>query len=84
MASYKYVAYLIKMQLPLHILVCIGRNERLRRNINKILLPEDVSLTIIGFTDRIADFMAISDVLITKPGPGSVCEALKSECAYDS
>ncbi len=78
LASYRYVRTLIKMQLPMHILVCLGRNERLRRNINKILLPEDVSLTIIGFTDRIADLMAISDVLITKPGPGSVCEALES------
>lgn len=77
-ASYRYVRTLTKMQLPMHILVCLGRNEKLRRNINKILLPEYVSLTVIGFTDKIADLMAISDVLITKPGPGSVCEALQS------
>src|SRR5262245_17981924 len=24
----------------------------------------------IGFTDRVADFMAAADVLVTKPGPG--------------
>lgn len=78
MASYRYVRTLAKMQLPMHILVCLGRNERLRRNIQKILLPDYVTMTIIGFTDRIADLMAISDVLITKPGPGSVCEALES------
>ncbi len=78
LASYRYVRMLSKMHLPLHILVCLGRNERLRRNINKILLPDYVSITVVGFTDRIADLMAISDVLITKPGPGSVCEALES------
>ena len=78
LASYRYVRKLAKMKHPVHILVCLGRNERLRRNISKILLPEEVTLTIIGFTDRIADLMAISDVLITKTGPGSVCEALES------
>ena len=78
LASYRYVRALSKMQTPLHIIACLGRNERLRRNISKILLPDHVTLTIVGFTDRIADLMAVSDVLITKPGPGSVCEGLES------
>lgn len=78
LSSYRYVRTLAKMDMPMHILVCLGRNEQLRRNISRILLPEDVTITIIGFTDRIADLMSISDVLITKPGPGSVCEALES------
>ena len=77
LASYRYVRTLAKLAMPMHILVCLGRNMRLSRNINKILLPPEVTLTIIGFTDRIADLMSISDVLITKPGPGSVCEALE-------
>jgi 1,2-diacylglycerol 3-beta-galactosyltransferase len=29
----------------------------------------------VGFTDRVADFMAASDLLVTKPGPGSLAEA---------
>jgi processive 1,2-diacylglycerol beta-glucosyltransferase len=77
LASYRYVRTLAKLDMPMHILVCLGRNMRLSRNINKILLPPEVTLTIIGFTDRISDLMGISDVLITKPGPGSVCEALE-------
>ncbi len=76
-ASYRYVRKLIKLNKPLHIIVCLGRNERLRRNINKIVLPPYITLTVLGFTDRIADLMAVSDVLITKTGPGSVCEALE-------
>jgi UDP-N-acetylglucosamine:LPS N-acetylglucosamine transferase len=28
-----------------------------------------------GFTDRVADFMNAADVLVTKPGPGSLAEA---------
>jgi UDP-N-acetylglucosamine:LPS N-acetylglucosamine transferase len=29
----------------------------------------------LGFTDRVAELMAASDVLVTKPGPGSLAEA---------
>jgi len=32
-----------------------------------------------GFTDRVADLMAASDVLITKPGPGSLAEAAQQQ-----
>lgn len=77
-ASYRYVRTLARMKKPMHIFVCLGRNERLRRNIKKILLPPGVTISIIGFTNRIPELMAISDVLITKPGPGSVCEGRRS------
>ncbi len=36
-------------------------------------------LLLLGSRTASADLMAISDVLITKPGPGSVCEALRVE-----
>jgi 1,2-diacylglycerol 3-beta-galactosyltransferase len=32
-----------------------------------------------GFTDRVADLMAASDVLVTKPGPGSLAEATQQQ-----
>jgi 1,2-diacylglycerol 3-beta-galactosyltransferase len=35
-------------------------------------------LTTLGFTDRIAELLAASDVLVTKPGPGSLAEAFQS------
>lgn len=75
---YRYVRTLARMKMPLHMIIVLGRNEQLRRNINKIYLPPSVTMTLLGFTDRIADLMAISDVLITKPGPGSVNEAIES------
>lgn len=78
-ASYRYVRKLARLDMPMHIIVCLGRNERLRRNLHKIMLPEGVTLSIFGFTRRIADLMAISDVLITKPGPNSLCEGLCSQ-----
>jgi len=34
-------------------------------------------LRTLGFTDRVADLLAASDVLVTKPGPGSLAEAVQ-------
>lgn len=78
LANYRYVRALAKMDTPMHLIVCLGRNETLKKNISKILLPSHITTTVIGFTDRIADLMAVSDVIITKPGPGSICEAIAS------
>ena len=36
-------------------------------------------LRIFGFTDRVAELMAASDVLVTKPGPGSLAEAFHQQ-----
>jgi processive 1,2-diacylglycerol beta-glucosyltransferase len=33
----------------------------------------------VGFTDRVADFMAAADLLVTKPGPGSLAEAFQEQ-----
>ncbi len=78
LANYRYVRALAKMDTPMHLIVCLGRNESLKKNISKIMLPPHITTTILGFTDRIADLMAVSDVLITKPGPGSISEAIVS------
>lgn len=74
----RFVRVLAKMDIPMHMIVCLGRNERLRRVINKIMLPPGTTLSVVGFTDRIADLMSVSTVVITKTGPGSSCEALES------
>lgn len=78
LTSYRYARIMARLGLPLHMIIVLGRNESLKRNINKIMLPKDVTMTLLGFSNRIADLMAISDVIITKPGPGSVYESLES------
>lgn len=76
-ASYKYAKQIIKMARPLHLVVCLGRNEQLRAKIDKLKKRSRmVSIQTIGFTDKISDLMAASDLLITKSGPGSISEAV--------
>jgi processive 1,2-diacylglycerol beta-glucosyltransferase len=75
-ASYRYVRRIARLDIPVHLIVCLGRNGKMRRKIQKIKLPPDMSMTVVGFTNRISDLMAISDFLLTKAGTVSVCEAL--------
>lgn len=61
---------------PAHLLICIGKNEALRPQIEAVHMPPHITNTIIGFTDKIADLMAITDLFITKSGSVSVNEAI--------
>jgi len=75
---YRYVKALARLKKPMHLVACIGRDERLRESINSISLPPHITLSIVGFTNRISDLMFVSDLLITKAGPNSICEAMAS------
>jgi len=75
-STYRYVKKIAKMKLPLHLIICLGRNERLRKKVERIKMRPQISKTTLGFTERISDLMAVSDLLITKSGPNSISEAL--------
>lgn len=78
-ATYTYVKQLIRSSLSFHILICLGKNEKMRNNLEKLKLPSHISTTIISQTDRIADLMSISTLCITKSGTVSVCETIYKE-----
>ena len=62
--------------MPFHLIVCIGKNEQSKTDLERISIPPHITLKIVGFTPRISDYMGVSDMLITKSGTLSVCEAL--------
>jgi len=64
------------LDVPAHFTFCIGKGAFLKEKIMAITFPPHVTYTIVGFTDRIADLMEVSDLLVTKSGTVSVCEAL--------
>jgi len=63
-------------EIGAHLIVCAGKNERLARKLKKVPLHPSNSITVMGFTDKVADLMAMADIIITKPGPGTINEAL--------
>lgn len=75
-ASINYLKEISKINLDAHIIICTGRDDNLKDKLKKVNLSENLTLSIIGFTDRISDLMAVSDCIITKPGPTSISEAL--------
>ncbi len=77
--SVAYLKHIAKMDFSLHLLICIGKNEAIRKSIERIKFPPNVTRSIIGFTRRISDLMAISDVLITKAGATTLVEAIEMQ-----
>jgi len=77
-ALMRYAKRLAKMDFPLQVVFCVGKNEAIREKIESLPRDARVSFTTVGFTDRMNDYMAVSDVLIAKPGPTGMIEALYS------
>lgn len=60
--------------LPVQQIVVCGRNESLRRRLEKTTWH--VPTHILGFVHNMPTLMHAADVVVTKAGPSSICEAL--------
>jgi hypothetical protein len=58
-----------------HVMAICGENPKLVASLSQFAVVCAPRLHVCGFTDRVADYMAASDLLVTKPGPGSLSEA---------
>ena len=63
---------LAQSALPIRLVVVCGRNTQARQALLRahIQVPMDV----LGFCENIPELMGDADVLVTKAGPGSICE----------
>lgn len=75
-ALIKYLKEICKSDLELHLILCIGRSNDLVENIKGIILPSNITISIIGYISNISDLIYISDLIITKSGPTTIAEAL--------
>lgn len=73
------VRALIASQLPLQLLVICGMNRSLKRKMHYVARTAPIRMHVHGFTQRIAQMMTAADVMITKPGPGTIMEAVIKE-----
>ncbi|KNY29825.1 MGDG synthase family glycosyltransferase [Pseudobacteroides cellulosolvens] len=67
---------LLKLERDIQIVVITGTNKKLLRHLEKCSKGSKKYIKIIGYTDKISDYMDMSDILITKPGGMTVSEAL--------
>jgi len=57
------------------ITVC-GHNKKAYENINELRKSLNYPVVVIGFTDKVAELMSVSDLMVTKAGGISVTEAM--------
>jgi processive 1,2-diacylglycerol beta-glucosyltransferase len=74
--AYAYAKKVGDLDLNAHIVVIAGRNNKLKKQLERLELHSSNTMTVFGFTERVADIMAVSNVIITKPGPGTINEAI--------
>eukprot|EP00871_Galdieria_phlegrea_P004854 jgi/Galph1/536/GphlegSOOS_G5161.1 len=63
---------------PVNVIVVCGGNVRLYETLSRMTKEEEGyqgKLVVVGYTKRVADYMRISDLVISKPGPGVVAES---------
>jgi processive 1,2-diacylglycerol beta-glucosyltransferase len=71
-----YVKSLVTLDRNVHLLVCVGRNTALTRKLSRIKNNGPVTFTVVPFTPKIPDLMAVSNLLITQPSPNVCNEAM--------
>ena len=58
------------------LVVICGRNERLRQALQRSATDWPIPVQVCGFVDNMQEWMAASDCVISKAGPGTIAEAL--------
>ena len=76
---YTFSKQLINSSLPVQLIVCCGRNDKLKQKVDKLAKYSKKSIKVFGFTDEVDNLMDASDVIVTKPGPGVISEAIVKE-----
>lgn len=57
------------------VVVVCGKNEEMRRDLERKTWPESVSVVVKGFVNNMDAWMGASDCIVTKAGPGTIAEA---------
>lgn len=73
------VRQLIRSGLPLQLLVICGLNRSLKRKMHYLARTTPIRMHVHGFTQRISLMMSAADLMISKPGPGTIMEAVIKE-----
>jgi 1,2-diacylglycerol 3-beta-galactosyltransferase len=66
---------LLEADPAFRVVAICGENPRLFERLAPLEARAGGRLVRLGFTDRVAEILAASDLLVTKPGPGSLSEA---------
>jgi processive 1,2-diacylglycerol beta-glucosyltransferase len=67
---------LLDVEIPLDVVAVTGRNEKAGEQLRALPAPERHRTHVIGFTDQMDEWMAMADLVASKPGGLTTSEAL--------
>jgi processive 1,2-diacylglycerol beta-glucosyltransferase len=67
---------LVFMPADAQVMVIVGRNEKLRARLERQVASAARPVRVVGFTDKIHEWMQAADLVVTKPGGLTVAESL--------
>jgi processive 1,2-diacylglycerol beta-glucosyltransferase len=70
------LAGLGRMQHPAQVVALCGKNEELKKKIERLPPSSNVIIKPIGFTTEMDEYMSAADIVLGKPGGLTTCEAL--------
>lgn len=70
---------LLNSKKDIQIIAITGKNLKLKRQLEKYSQHSKKKVIIMSYTNRVADLMDISDLIITKPGGMTIAESLVKE-----
>lgn len=74
----KMLLALNSCKAPIQVIAVCGHNKKAYEDIEKMRSKLDYPVILFGFTDKVAELMAVSDLMVTKAGGISVTEALNA------
>jgi processive 1,2-diacylglycerol beta-glucosyltransferase len=72
---------ILEVDVPIEVVVVTGRNEKVKAQLEQVAVPPAHRATILGFTEHMDDLMAVSDIVVSKPGGLTTSEVLASGAA---
>jgi processive 1,2-diacylglycerol beta-glucosyltransferase len=72
---------LLEIGVPLEIVSVTGRNDQMKKELQKIEVPCRHRSKVIGFTGKIHELMAVADLVVSKPGGLTTSEVIASGAA---
>jgi processive 1,2-diacylglycerol beta-glucosyltransferase len=72
---------ILEVDVPIEVVVVTGRNEKVKAQLEQIAVPPAHRATILGFTEHMDALMAVSDIVVSKPGGLTTSEVLASGAA---
>ena len=76
---FEIVEELDQQKVKVQLIIICGRNKSLENKLKKAAHQFSLPMRVYGFTDKVHEIMAESDLIVTKAGPGTIAEALSMD-----